>query len=44
LNYTKGYGYIVELEKLTDEKNKIKETEFLKEKLKSLGIKITSKE
>ncbi len=44
LDFTKGYGYIIELEKMSSAKNKEKEFEKLKQKLKSLGIKITSKE
>ena len=44
LDYTKGYGYIIELEKITSNKNKEKTFKKLEEKLKSLNIKITSKE
>jgi len=44
LDFTKGYGYIIELEKMTSESNKEKEYENLKQKLKSLNVNITSKE
>ena len=44
LDYTKGYGYIIELEKLGTEENKQKILEDLKQKLNSLNIDLTSKE
>jgi len=44
LDFTKGYGYIIELEKMTSEENKAKEYENLKEKLMSLQVNITPKE
>lgn len=44
LDYTRGYGYIIELEKMCTEDMKEKEFELLKQKLLSLNIKITSKE
>jgi len=44
LDNTKGYGKIIELEKQTDENNKEKTLEELKEKIKALGIKLTPKE
>ncbi len=44
LDYTKGYGYIIELEKMCTEDTKEQEFEKLKYKLKSLDVKITSKE
>ncbi len=44
LDFTKGYGYIIELEKITNEKEKEKEYKKLLEKLNSLDIKITSQE
>ncbi|MEK6923027.1 MAG: CYTH domain-containing protein [Nanoarchaeota archaeon] len=44
LDFTKGYGYIIELEKMCSDNDKEREFENLKEKLKSLSIKITSKE
>ena len=44
LGDNKGYGYVIELEKLTDETQKEKALESLKEKLASLNIAITPKE
>jgi len=44
LDYTKGYGYIIELEKICSENKKESELEKLKQKLKSLGVEITPKE
>ena len=44
LDYTKGYGYIIELEKICSENKKELEFERLKQKLKSLGVEITPKE
>ncbi len=44
VDYTKGYGYIVELEKLSDEAGKQETLELLKSKLVSLGIILTPKE
>ncbi len=44
LDFTKGYGYIIELEKMCAEKTKEKESELLKKKLKSLNVDLTSKE
>lgn len=44
LDFTKGYGYIIELEKMTSEEHKEKEYEYLKNKLQSLDVNITSKE
>lgn len=41
---TKGYGYILELEKMSDEKNKEKMLELLKQKMALLGIEQTPKE
>ncbi len=43
LDYTKGYGYIIELEKLVS-RGEEKIYSQLEEKLKSLGIEITPKE
>ncbi len=43
LDYTKGYGYIIELEKVTIKANSKKDYLTLKEKLKSLDVKITTK-
>jgi predicted adenylyl cyclase CyaB len=44
LDYTKGYGYIIELEKKTDEEHKGEILIKLKEKLNQLDIPLTSKE
>lgn len=44
LDFTKGYGYIIELEKMCSEETKEKEFELLKQKLKSLNVNITPKE
>ncbi len=44
LDYTKGYCYIIELEKMSEEDNKEKILEELKTKLNSLNIPLTPKE
>ncbi len=44
LDYTKGYGYIIELEKMCSEDTKDESLERLKEKLQSLNILLTPKE
>lgn len=44
VDHTKGYGYVIELEKMSDEKNKEKVYEFLKNKIAELGVKLTPKE
>jgi predicted adenylyl cyclase CyaB len=44
LDYTKGYGYIIELEKMSSKEEKEKVIQYLKEKLKSLNINVTPKE
>lgn len=44
LDYTKGYGYILELEKITSEHHKDEALQTLKEKLKILNIPLTPKE
>lgn len=44
LDYTKGYGYIIELEKMSNEQDKEKTLEELKQKLKELNIPLTPKE
>src|SRR3989344_5572217 len=44
LDYTKGYGYIIELEKMSNLEEKETIARLLKEKLASLKIPITSKE
>ncbi len=44
LDYTKGYGYIIELEKMSNEEEKEKTLEELKQKLQELNIPLTSKQ
>jgi len=44
LDYTKGYGYILELEKMSDEENKEEALKLLKQKLNELNVKETPKE
>jgi len=44
LDYTKGYGYIIELEKMSSEENKKEVLEELKRKLSELKIEETPKE
>lgn len=44
IDHTKGYGYIIELEKMSDEAGKDEALVELKEKLNELGIPPTSKE
>ncbi len=44
VDFTKGYGYIIELEKMAGEENKEKTLEMLKQKMKVLGIQLTPKE
>ncbi len=44
LDNTKGYGYIIELEKICSNENKEKEYKIIEEKLKSLDVSITPKE
>lgn len=44
LDYTRGYGYIVELEKMSDEEHKVEITDYLKSKLGELGVPLTPKE
>lgn len=44
LDFTKGYGYIIELEKISDDENKEKVLQELKQKLSELGILETPKE
>lgn len=44
LDYTKGYGYILEIEKISDDENKEKVLQELKQKLMNLGILETPKE
>jgi len=44
IDYTKGYGYIIELEKFASEEDKEKVLEELKEKLNELNIPLTQRE
>jgi predicted adenylyl cyclase CyaB len=44
LDYTKGYGYIIELEKMSSEEEKEKNLKELKEKLDELSISPTPRE
>lgn len=44
LDHTKGYGYIIELEKMSSEENKEKNLDELKQKLSELNIEQTPKE
>jgi len=44
LDHTKGYGYIIELEKMSDEKGKEGVLNLLRVRLKELGVEETSKE
>jgi len=44
VDYTKGFGYILELEKMSDEAGKDSALIFLKQKLSDLGIQVTGKE
>ncbi len=44
IDCTKGYGHIIELEKITEEKNKEAVLELLKNELKVLGVPPTPKE
>lgn len=43
VDYTKGYGYIIELEKMSSKQEKEKTLELLKQKLKILNISLTPK-
>ncbi|MFC1720741.1 hypothetical protein ACFL0K_00595 [Patescibacteria group bacterium] len=44
IDYTKGYGYIIELEKMAIEEEKEEVLKILQQKLKSLNIPLTPKE
>jgi hypothetical protein len=44
LDFTKGYGYILELEKMSNKEEKVKTLEFLREKLNQLNIPLTPKD
>ncbi|MFZ3077642.1 MAG: CYTH domain-containing protein [Candidatus Aenigmatarchaeota archaeon] len=44
VDFTKGYGFILELEKMSDEAGKEKTLELLKRKMEILGVPLTPKE
>ncbi len=44
LDFTRGYGFIIELEKMCSEAEKETEFERLRQKLKSLNVEVTSRE
>lgn len=44
IDFTKGYGYIIELEKMSDKKNADSTLRLLKQKLKELNIDLTPRE
>ena len=44
VDYTKGYGYILELEKMSTEEDKEKTLESLKQKMKELNVELTPKD
>jgi len=44
IDFTKGYGHIIELEKMSSEEEKDSTLEILKQKLSDLGIVLTPKE
>lgn len=44
LDYTKGYGYIIEMEKLSDHDHKDKDLKLLKSKLAELKIQLTRRD
>ena len=44
IDFTKGYGYIIELEKMSDKEDQEQIYEFLKQKLKELNIELTPKQ
>lgn len=44
LDDTKGYGRIIELEKMSDEKSKDETLKFLKEKMSELGVEVSTRE
>jgi predicted adenylyl cyclase CyaB len=44
IDYTKGYGYILELEKMSNEENKEETLNLLKQKLNELNVQETPKE
>lgn len=44
VDFTKGYGYIIELEKIVSENEKEETLALLKEKIAALGVPLTQKE
>jgi predicted adenylyl cyclase CyaB len=44
VDYTKGYGYILEIEKMSNEENKEKDLQLLLSHFKDLNIELTPKE
>ncbi len=44
VDYTKGYGYILELEIMSNDANKDKDLSILRQKFSELGIEVTPKE
>ena len=44
LDHTKGYGYIIELEKMASEQTKVETLGYLKQKLSALDVALTPKE
>ena len=44
IDFTRGYGYIIELEKMWNEEEKDEVIELIKEKFKELNIPVTTKE
>ena len=44
IDHTKGYGYTIELEKMSDEENKDKDLKYLKKKMSEFNIEVTPKE
>lgn len=43
IDFTKGYGYIIELEKMSNKENQEQVYEFLKNKLSELSVELTPK-
>ena len=44
IDYTKGYGYIIEFEKMSDKEGEEKTLKFLKDKFKGLNISLTPRD
>jgi adenylate cyclase class IV len=43
IDFTRGYGYIIEFEQISDEANKETALVYLREKFSELGIELTAK-